>query len=49
MSTENYEPAQEEIRRQEPDGNYLRVENLQKVYANQFHAVKGINLKIYQN
>jgi ABC-type glutathione transport system ATPase component len=49
LSSENYEPAQEEIRRQEQDQNYLRIENLQKIYDNKFHAVKGINLKIYQN
>jgi ABC-type multidrug transport system ATPase subunit len=46
---ENYEPVQAEIARQELDGKYLRIENLQKTYDNGFQAVKGINLKIYQN
>jgi len=36
-----------EIARQELDDRYLRIENLQKTYANGFHAVKGLNLKMY--
>jgi ABC-type multidrug transport system ATPase subunit len=49
LKIENYEPVQAEIARQELDGKYLRIENLQKTYDNGFQAVKGINLKIYQN
>jgi ABC-type multidrug transport system ATPase subunit len=49
LRPENYEPVQAEIARQELDGKYLRIENLQKTYENGFQAVRGINLKIYQN
>lgn len=27
----------------------MRIEDLEKVYDNGFHAVKGLNVKIYQN
>jgi ATP-binding cassette subfamily A (ABC1) protein 3 len=45
----NYEPAAKEIQRLEEEEKYLRIEDLQKTYPNGFHAVKGLNLKIYQN
>ena len=32
----NYEPVQAEIARQELDGRYLRIDNLQKTYENGF-------------
>lgn len=46
---ENYEAASQELVNQEKDQKFLRIENLQKVYTNGFQAVKGINLKIYQD
>jgi len=36
LKIENYEPVQAEIARQELDGKYLRIENLQKTYENGF-------------
>ena len=49
LQPENYEPAQDEILRQETEEKYMRIENLVKTYPNGFKAVKGLNLKIYQN
>ena len=46
---DNYEPVSIEIARQEAEGKYLKIENLKKTYDNGFEAVKGINLKMYQN
>jgi ATP-binding cassette subfamily A (ABC1) protein 3 len=45
----NYEPVATEVARQGMDGSYLRIEDLKKTYDNGFQAVKGLNLKIYQN
>jgi hypothetical protein len=36
LESHNYEAAQEEIKNQEKDGNYLRIENLMKTYGNGF-------------
>ncbi len=47
LKPENYEGVAAEIARQALDGNYLRIEGLEKTYDNGFQAVKGINLKIY--
>lgn len=49
LKKENYEPVAAEVARSALDGQYLRIENLEKVYDNGFQAVNGINLKIYQN
>lgn len=49
MAPENYEPVPSEIARQELDGQFLRIQDLQKTYENGFHAVKGLNIKMYQN
>lgn len=35
--------------RQGLDGQYLRIEGLEKTYDDGFHAVKGLNVKIYKN
>lgn len=47
MSPENYEPVSSEVVRQELDGSYLRIQDLEKTYENGFHAVKGLNIKMY--
>ena len=49
MPSENYEEPPVICKRQEGTGNCLRVENLQKVYDGGFRAVKGINVKMYDN
>jgi hypothetical protein len=49
LKPENYEPVAAEIARQEVDGQYWRIEGLEKTYDNGFQAVRGLNLKIYQN
>jgi hypothetical protein len=46
---ENYEPVSAEVARSALTGDYLRIENLEKVYDNGFKAVNGLNVKIYQN
>lgn len=47
LDRKNYEPVPVEVARQGLDGDYLRIEDLEKVYENGFHAVKGLNVKIY--
>lgn len=49
LKPENYEPVASEVARQALDGQYLRIEGLEKTYDNGFQAVKGLNLKIYKN
>lgn len=49
LKPENYEPAAAEVARSALTGDYLRIENLEKVFDNGFKAVNGLNLKIYQN
>lgn len=49
MPSENYEPVAAEIARQELEGSYLRIQDLEKTYENGFHAVKGLNIKMYTN
>lgn len=49
MAPENYESVPAEIARLEALGKILRIENLQKIYENGFKAVKGLNLRMYQN
>jgi ATP-binding cassette subfamily A (ABC1) protein 3 len=49
LKKENYEPVAAEVARSALDGQYLRIENLEKTYDNGFQAVNGINVKIYQN
>jgi hypothetical protein len=36
LKPENYEPVAAEIARQEVDGQYLRIEGLEKTYENNF-------------
>ena len=45
LDRKNYEPVPAEVARQQ---DFLRIEDLEKVYDNGFHAVKGLNVKIYQ-
>lgn len=47
LEARNYEPVSDEIRRQEAEGRYLRIENLKKTYPNGFSAVKGLNVKMF--
>jgi hypothetical protein len=44
LDRKNYEPVPAEVARQQ---DFLRIEDLEKVYDNGFHAVKGLNVKIY--
>jgi len=43
----NYEPVPLEVARLERDDQYLKIEDLTKVYSNGFEAVSGINVKMY--
>ena len=47
MNSDCYEKLDPEIEAKEKDQQFLRVTGLQKVYENGFHAVKGINVKMY--
>ena len=47
MDRKNYEPVAPEIARLELDNQYMKVQDLTKVYPNGFQAVNGINLKMY--
>lgn len=49
LKKENYEPVSADVARQGLDGQYLRIEGLEKTYDDGFHAVKGLNVKIYKN
>jgi len=49
LKHENYEPVASEVARQEASEHYLRIEGLKKKFDNGFQAVKGLNLKMYQN
>jgi hypothetical protein len=49
LKPQNYEPVSAEVARSALTGDYLRIENLEKVYDNGFKAVNGLNVKIYQN
>jgi len=49
ISPGNYEPVASEIARQELEGSFMRIQGLEKTYDNGFHAVKGLNLKMYKN
>ena len=47
MDKKNYEPVAPETARLELDNQYMKVQDLTKVYPNGFQAVNGINLKMY--
>lgn len=47
LEKENYEPVPPEIARLELENQYLKIQDLTKVYPNGFQAVNGINLKMY--
>ena len=47
MERKNYEPVAPETARLELDNQYMKVQDLTKVYPNGFQAVNGINLKMY--
>lgn len=47
LDKENYEPVSPEIARLELENQFLKIEDLTKVYPNGFAAVNGINLKMY--
>lgn len=47
LDKENYEPVPPEIARMELDNQYLKISDLTKTYPNNFKAVNGINLKMY--
>ena len=47
LDRENYEPVPPEIARMELDNQYLKISDLTKTYPNNFKAVNGINLKMY--
>ena len=47
LDRENYEPVPPEIARLELENQFLKIQDLTKVYPNGFQAVNGINLKMY--
>jgi len=47
LDKENYEPVSPEIARLELENQFLKIQDLTKVYDNGFPAVNGINLKMY--
>ena len=47
MERKNYEPVAPETARLELDNQYMKVQDLTKVYPNGFQALNGINLKMY--
>ena len=47
LDKENYEPVPPEVARLELDNQFLKIQDLTKVYPNGFQAVNGINLKMY--
>lgn len=47
LEKENYEPVPPEIARMELENQFLKIQDLTKVYPNGFQAVNGINLKMY--
>ena len=49
LQPENFEAIPDEIKMLESTNDYMRIQNLRKVYANGFEAVKGTNLKVYKN
>jgi len=44
----NYERPPLGMKRLEKEGNFLKIQNLQKTYDGGFQAVKGVNLKMYE-
>lgn len=49
LKEDAYEPPAPELVRMEASGNFLRIAGLKKTYANGFKAVKGLNIKMYNN
>ena len=49
MKRENFEPPSREMINQEQDGKVLKISNLKKIFSNGFAAVKGLNVKMYNN
>lgn len=49
MEPENYESPPAVCRRLEAQGDFLRVDNLQKTFSGGFRAVKGVNMKMFDS
>ena len=47
MEPENYESPPAVCRRLEAQGDFLRIDNLQKTFSGGFRAVKGVNMKMF--
>ena len=45
----NYESPAVICKRMEATGDYLKIEDLQKTFSGGFQAVKGVNVKMYNN
>ena len=48
MPWENYESPTRLCESLEKSGNYLWIDDLHKIYADRFHAVKGLNLRMFE-
>ena len=49
MPPDNYEAPPVICKRLESSNEYLRIENLQKVFSGGFRAVQGVNVKMYDS
>ena len=49
MPDGNYESPSAISKRMQSNGDYLRIQNLQKTFAGGFKAVKGVNIKMYDS
>ena len=49
MPPENYETPPVICKRLETSNEYMRIENLQKVFSGGFRAVQGVNVKMYDS
>ena len=49
MPPDNYEAPAVICKRLESTGDFLKIENLQKTFSGGFRAVRGVNVKMYQD
>ncbi len=49
MPLNNYEAPPVMCKRLEATNDYLKIDNLQKTFSGGFRAVKGVNIKMYEN
>jgi ATP-binding cassette, subfamily A (ABC1), member 3 len=48
IKEENFEPPDISLQQTEKKRNYLRVQDLRKVFSNGFRAVDGVNVRMYE-